>query len=167
MAQWVKFNFLTCAVLRGGLLPQLNRELTVSFKIFKCFECWRGVQDKKRSGNAGVCVCLCVCSCPSLHVSTRQLKDWPCRLRRSLAHESMGTFREEKTGIKTRTRTWFNSLHTYVHSVMVRGFTSPRPEQRSMLNFDPSHYLPRRWGLGWGDNLWTLTFNPGAWAGLC
>lgn len=47
------------------------------------------------------------------------------------------------------------------------GSTSPRPEQHSPLNFDPSHYLPRRWGLGWGDNLWTLTSNPEAWAGPC
>lgn len=50
---------------------------------------------------------------------------------------------------------------------MVRGITSPQPEQQSVLNFDPCHYLPRRWGLRWGDNLWTLTFNPEAWAGPC
>lgn len=57
------------------------------------------------------------------------------------------------------------ATHTSIFSAAVRGFTSPRPEQRSVLNFDPSHYLRRRWGLGWGDNLWTLTSNPEAWAG--
>lgn len=84
----------------------------------------------------------------------------------------MGTLRGGKTGSRS-TRTWFSSLrntHTSAHThaqLWLRGFTSPRPEQRSMLNFDPSHYLARRWGWGWGDNLWTLTPNPGAWAGPC
>lgn len=59
--------------------------------------------------------------------------------------------------------------HTHTRSLQwwQGGSTSPRPEQHSVLNFDPSHYLPRRWGLGWGDNLWTLTSNPEAWAGPC
>ena len=62
----------------------------------------------------------------------------------------------------------YECTHTHTHAQLwLRGFTSPRPEQRSMPNFDPSHYLARRWVWGWGDNLWTLTPNPGAWAGPC
>lgn len=83
----------------------------------------------------------------------------------------MEDLRVRKTG-SFSTRTWFNSLrhaHEHIHicSVTVRGLSSPQTEQPSMLNFDPSHYLPRRWGWGWGDNLWTLTFNPEAWGGPC
>lgn len=57
--------------------------------------------------------------------------------------------------------------HARFSTTVAGGSTSPRPEQHSVLNFDPCHYLPRRWGLGWGDNLWTLTSNPEAWAGPC
>lgn len=47
--------FLTCAVLLGRLLPQLNGELTGSFK---CFECYGVARDKKKEiREMQVCVC--------------------------------------------------------------------------------------------------------------
>lgn len=143
---WIRPNGFKGTIQDG----QIQRSFVVSCSVCVCF-----------------CVCVFPCFCPSLHVSTKQLEAWPCRPHRSPAYESMGTLRGEKTG-SCSTRTWLSYLqhthrqtHTCIHSLVVRGFTSPWPKQRSMLNFDPSHYLARRWGLGWGDNLWTLTFNPG------
>lgn len=105
-------------------------------------------------------VCMCVhvfpCSCPSLHVITRQLEAWPHRPRRSPACESMGTLRGEKLAVALQE---YGSTPSDAHIHTLRGFTSPWPKQQSTLNFDLSHYLPRRWG----DNLWTLASNPGAW----
>lgn len=73
----------------------------------------------------------------------------------------MGTRRGENWQLRCKNRVQLPLSHTHIHPALVEGFNSPWPEQRSMLNGDPSHYLPRHWGLGWGDNLWTLTFNPG------
>lgn len=139
--------------------------LRESFKMDKC-----GVL-----ASLGLWVCVCVFFfCPSLHVSTRQLEPWPPVGLAGLPPVKAWEPSEEKK------KTWrllhknmvqlpptHTCEHRRTHSVAVKGFTSPQPDQWGMLNFDPSHYLPRRWSLGWGDNLWTLTFNPEVWAGPC
>ncbi len=62
MARWVKFNFLTCAVLRGGLLPQLNGELTASFKCFCMLKrSTRQKEIREMHVRAFACVRACVC----------------------------------------------------------------------------------------------------------
>lgn len=106
-------------------------------------------------------------SCHSLFLChAAWLSALPQTLHKHHASEGLGTTGDGKNPQEYG----FTSLwHTHAHSLQwwQGGSTSPRPEQHSLLNFDPSHYLPRRWGLGWGDNLWTLTSNPEAWAGPC
>lgn len=161
---WHPYNWASCQHTTPAK-PECNmeseRDVTASRESLKIDKC-----RVLASLHPLVCVCISVLLSQSScqHQTIRGLT--PCRPRRSPACEGMGTLRGGKTGSYSR-RTWFNSLrhthmsaYTHICSVVVRGFTSPRPEQRSVLNFDPSHYLPRRWGLDWGDNLWTLTFNP-------
>lgn len=118
-----------------------------------------------------LCVCMCVCSFfVCLNVSTRQLEPWPPVGLAGLPPMKAWEPSEEKKKKLAATPQEHGSapsdthIRARPHTRSVKGFTSPRPKQWSMPNFDLAHYLPRRWGLGWGDNLWTLTFHPEVWA---
>ncbi|MED6281819.1 hypothetical protein CHARACLAT_025864 [Characodon lateralis] len=86
---------------------------------------------RNRTNTEKVCFCLdlCLlvcgefsCHCPGPQVSSRQLEAEPEGTHRSPVKENMGTLKKKKLSITLQEH---GSASLDIHSVMIRGFTSP------------------------------------------
>lgn len=100
-----------------------------------------------------VCVTGSSMLLPSLPVSSRQLEADPAWLLSGKAWTSLW-WENCQLLYKSMVQLPWTCTHALTQTCThwwLKGFTSPRPKQQSMQNFDPSHYLSRHWGLdgGW------------------